>query len=490
MAEILKKINDKRKLLIEKKGITFGHIIPEVRKVPLVKPDFSKGVIISEIKRGSPSAGRISDIKDPVMLASSYLSGGASVISVLTEEEHFFGSLDDLMKVKNSFPDACILRKDFIQFEEEMEVTYNAGADMVLLIVASYNGSDDERKHLKRLYDAAVKAGLTPLVETHNEDEIKVALSIGADVIGINTRDLKTFIIDRNKAHYLRDLIPQGVNAVYESGIRSGYEGYLAGCSGFKGILVGTSLVKNRDAEYGVKKLCECFRKGLNDKRGFFKRIFTEIYSGRKPVVKICGITNLSDAVQAVNNGAFMIGFVMAESKRRIEPEKIREIVRELDKKVNKEYFKVAVVTEYTEDAVALYNDGVIDCIQYHGISDEDFINEALHLWYKAVNMKSVNDYPSDTLSPFILIDAFSENEKGGSGKRVNEQLVKEVLNITQNHLHIAGGINPANVGEIIKDYKPDMIDLSSGVEYSPGVKDHEKIKELFGSIKNENTIR
>ncbi len=480
MAEILKKINDVRQKKIEIQGFTFGHVIPPTRKVPLVVPDFENGIVICEIKRGSPSAGVIGEIKNPVELAGNYISGGAGVISVLTEEDHFFGSLNDLMDVKNKYPNACILRKDFIQYEEEMDITYRAGADMVLLIVASYNDCDASRSHLKKLYDKAIAVGLTPLVETHNEDEINVALGIGAKVIGINTRDLKTFVIDRNKAYYLKKMLPEGVFPIYESGIRSSYEGYLAGSGGFKGILVGTSLVKDASPKKAVSELVKNYTCGLKNQRSFFQTIFTAIYSSNKPVVKICGITTVEDAEKAIHSGADIVGFVMANSKRKVNYETVETICKAIGNRA----CKVAVVTDFSEDAIRLVNDRVIDAIQFHGfLQTEDELQKVTYPWYQAVNMSEISDFPKESTSPFILIDAFSE-EKGGSGKRIDDHLVSEVIELTGNHLCIAGGITPENVGEIIQKYKPDIIDLSSGVESEPGIKNHKRIEQLFEEIK------
>jgi len=145
MVKILREIYDRRMISLKEKGLTFGRNIPSERKVPLVRPSFEDGLLIAEIKRKSPSAGSIGEISDPCALAEIYLSSGAGMISVLTEEDYFGGSLDDLMAVKERFPNAAILRKDFIQQEDEVNIAYRAGADAVLVITAMFMDDFDTK---------------------------------------------------------------------------------------------------------------------------------------------------------------------------------------------------------------------------------------------------------------------------------------------------------------------------------------------------------
>ena len=144
MVEILSQITAKKAQAIGDKGFALGYTLPKNRIHPLIKPKLDDVFFIAEIKRASPSNAHIGDIPSTIALARDYLNGGAGAISVLCEEAYFKGSLQDLIDVKGAFPNACILRKDFIQSPEEIAVSFLAGADMVLLIVAMF--IDDFRK--------------------------------------------------------------------------------------------------------------------------------------------------------------------------------------------------------------------------------------------------------------------------------------------------------------------------------------------------------
>src|SRR6058998_3439905 len=144
--------------------------------------------IIAEFKRRSPSKGEISRNADPVAVAKTYQLGGAAAVSVLTEEDHFAGSLDDLCAVRQAIP-LPILRKDFIFDEYQVYESAAAGADALLLIVAALN--DETLERLRRITEDEL--GMDALVEVHTQDELARALRIGARLIGVNNRDLRTF---------------------------------------------------------------------------------------------------------------------------------------------------------------------------------------------------------------------------------------------------------------------------------------------------------
>ena len=158
--------------------------------------------VIAEVKRRSPSKGDLAEIADPAALARQYAAGGAAAISVLTEERRFGGSLADLRAVRAAV-DTPLLRKDFIVTSYQLLEARAAGADLALLIVAAL---DDDQ--LRRLYDEARELGLTVLVEVHDEPETERALALGAELIGVNSRNLKTLDVDPDTFGRLVPLLP------------------------------------------------------------------------------------------------------------------------------------------------------------------------------------------------------------------------------------------------------------------------------------------
>ena len=193
--------------------------------------------ILAEIKRASPSRGSLAAITDPAALAVSYETGGASAISVLTEGRRFHGSLTDLEQVRAavSIP---LLRKDFIGTPYQVFEARAAGADLVLLIVAAL-----DQATLVSLHDLIRELGMTALVETHSGDEVSRALDIGANLVGVNARDLSTFELDQNLFGTLADKIPSGVIRVAESAVKTAADVAHYRGAGADVVLVGEALV-------------------------------------------------------------------------------------------------------------------------------------------------------------------------------------------------------------------------------------------------------
>lgn len=199
--------------------------------------------VIAEIKRASPSKGDLAQIPDPAELAEAYESNGAAAISVLTEERKFKGSLGDLISVRAAVQ-VPILRKDFIAIEQQVLEARAYGADMVLLIVAGL-----EQNKLQSLFRFVSSLGMTPFVETHNAEEIHRAVDVGAELIGINARDLSTFDTDRELFASLVELLPRNSIAVAESAVRNltDVENYAK--AGADCVLIGEALVTGDPAE-------------------------------------------------------------------------------------------------------------------------------------------------------------------------------------------------------------------------------------------------
>ena len=194
--------------------------------------------IIAEVKRRSPSAGVIRATADPASIAAGYAAAGAAAISVLTEPEHFGGSLDDLAAVAATVDLPC-LRKDFIVDEVQLLEARAAGASLALLIVACLRD-----RELRALREAAEGLGLTCLVEAHDQAEVRRALDTGARVVGVNNRDLKTFAIDLAVAERLRPQIGDAAIAVAESGIRTRADLERLRAAGYDAFLVGSGLMQ------------------------------------------------------------------------------------------------------------------------------------------------------------------------------------------------------------------------------------------------------
>lgn len=205
--------------------------------------------VIAEIKRKSPSKGVLRANLDAAHIASLYEQGGASCLSVLTDEHFFGGSVDDLQiaRASTSLP---VIRKDFTVSEFDVLDARLMGADCVLLIAAAL--TDDE---LSRFHDLAVQIGLEVLVETHDEHELERALNVGATIVGVNQRDLITFEVDHARAERIASLIPPTVVRVAESGVRNADDARRLRDAGYDAVLVGESIVTSSDPVAAVRDL-------------------------------------------------------------------------------------------------------------------------------------------------------------------------------------------------------------------------------------------
>lgn len=197
--------------------------------------------VIAEVKRRSPSKGELADIADPAALAKLYSDGGAAVISVLTEARRFGGSLADFDAVRRSVS-VPMLRKDFMVREYQIFESRAHGADLILLIVAALSDAQ-----LRQFLDLTHRLGMEALVETHTAEEVRRAVALGARIIGINVRNLKTLAVDRRVFAELSGAIPRGTVIVAESGVRNVDDVALYAAQGAGAVLVGEALVSHSD---------------------------------------------------------------------------------------------------------------------------------------------------------------------------------------------------------------------------------------------------
>ena len=205
--------------------------------------------VIAEIKRRSPSRGLLNHDLDPKVVAEQYKNAGASCISVLTDSDFFGGSIDDLKSVRGAV-DLPVLRKDFTVSLNDICDAKLMNADCILLIVAALN-----KVELAEFHNFGLELGLDVLVEIHDESELDLALEVGAKMIGVNQRNLKTFEVDQQRAVRIAKKIPSSVVRVAESGVRTRDDALQLRDAGYHAVLVGESLVTSKNIAVTLNEL-------------------------------------------------------------------------------------------------------------------------------------------------------------------------------------------------------------------------------------------
>jgi indole-3-glycerol phosphate synthase/phosphoribosylanthranilate isomerase len=395
---------------------------------------------------------------------------GIQSVSVLTEEEYFSGSLQDLLNVKTACPDLAVLRKDFIISEEDVEISFRAGADAILLIASLL-----DRRTLMSMYKKAKSLGLEVLFEVHDEKDLVKAAHVQPTCTGFNSRDLNTFKIDLTVPIRLSAKTSWKTRKVFESGITSVEEADLALSCGFEGLLIGEAVMKNRSLIGGIKK-------SFITKKGNFWLLAFSKKKENRPLVKICGITTQKDAEMALDMGADILGFVFADSPRRASFSLLSRIEK-LD------VLKAGVVVlEKNQHSLPkkikdLMGNGLLDVVQFHGNESPVRCRTLAFPYYKAVRVKDNRDIEKIGLyrCPRVLFDTYVAHVPGGSGTTIPGTLVERIKE--RYPLWLAGGIGPYNVKDVLMKYRPELIDASSRLEMSPGRKDPGKMKTFFKEI-------
>ena len=242
---ILSKIVETKKREVAELKNREAEILSEAAAVSRVPIDFKERLasfnglaVISEVKKASPSAGVICPDFEPVKMATAYEAGGAAAISVLTDVDYFQGHPEYLRKIREHVK-IPLLRKDFIIDELQIHEALTLGADTYLLIVAILSPEE-----LKKLILVGKKLGMTPLVEIHDEEELDIALGAGAEVIGVNNRDLRNFTVDMGLTAKLSSKVPEGCILIGESGIKTVEDAAGLKKAGCKGVLIGETLMR------------------------------------------------------------------------------------------------------------------------------------------------------------------------------------------------------------------------------------------------------
>ena len=464
----------KRQQRIRSEGNEFGHSVPVERRVPIVPFPAPPG-IICEVKRRSPSRGDIDEEVDVAKHIGRYVEGGAGSVSVLTEEDYFHGELPDLIAAKEANPGVSFLRKDFLLSRADVDVSYRAGADAILLI-ASILDPDE----LADLEAYASSLGMTAMVEIHDTDDLQKARRFTPRCVGCNARNLATFAVDLLEPLVLRRAIDWQCTTVFESGIWNREDAAVAASSGFDAILVGESVVRDPGI---VPDLIDGFSSKASRFWGEVANRRSSDEKGRNPLIKICGLTRLEDVRLAVSLGADLLGFIFADESPRLTTAAFVSSIGAA------EALKVAVVVSdggvIPGEVSRLLESGAVDAVQLHGDEEPDECFDLAFPYYKACRVSAPGDLElvRRYRSPRVLLDAYSKRARGGTGQRIGDEIVAAAAE--SGPLWLAGGITEKNVSEIVRRFAPELIDAATGVEKAPGIKDHKKLEALFNNSRN-----
>ncbi len=442
----------------EQQRLAFAQSTPRDFLKSLMVP--SKIGLIAEVKRASPSKGIFAPEFDPVELAQLYAANGAAAISVLTEPHFFLGSPGYLTAI-NEVVHVPVLCKDFIIDEYQVYEARAWGADAILLICAIL-----DQVQLQRLIEVAHDLNMHCLVEVHNSEEVQTAISAGARIIGINSRDLKTFKILPNLIRELRPLIPKNTVVVAESGIHTIADARRLARYDVHAMLVGESLVTSQDIRAQIRTLL----KGANE----------------NVQVKICGLSTTDQILTARNAGVDLLGLMFYEqSPRYIQPQAAKEILKTYEEdQISPDIVGIFVNKEadYINDIV---EDVGLHFVQLHGDESPEFCTRIHRPVIKALRLNEKSD-PNLAEAYFhntwrILLDT-PTLKWGGTGETHDWVIARSIAQ--QTPLFLAGGLTPANVGEAIQQVQPWGVDVSSGVE-THGQKDIKKIQAFVENARN-----
>jgi indole-3-glycerol phosphate synthase/phosphoribosylanthranilate isomerase len=385
----------------------------------------------------------------------AYRRGGAAAISVVTEPDFFGGDLAWLPEVKR-ISGLPVLMKDFVVDEVQLDLALSLGADAVLLIVAALSDAE-----LIRLNAAGRARGLAVLVEAHDEEEVRRALAAGAQIVGLNARDLATFRVDLERVVALGRLLPPDVVRVAESGIHAPADVERLAEAGFDAFLVGESLLRSGDPARALRAL-----KGEGT---------TE--------VKVCGVTREEDLVAAEDLGADWIGLNLSpRSPRRVSRARARALAEasRFAKGV------VAVVAgNPVREAEEIVAEVRPDALQWHDdVTSRTGLDVPVPVWQAVKVGKDPLEEAASWPAEVLLLDAAHGSLAGGTGETWDWRLVSHFP--ATRRVFVAGGLSPANVAGAITACTPAGVDVASGVESATGIKDPTRLAAFFAAVRGE----
>ncbi len=498
-----------------KDNLPLSELQQQVERMPITKDFLFEQALqeldfnfICEVKKASPSKGIIAEDFPYLEIAKEYEMAGAAAISVLTEPDFFLGSPQYLQEIAEAVH-IPVLRKDFIIDEYQIYEAKLWGASAILLIAAILN---DET--MARFHKLADSLGLSCLVEAHDETEVLRAVNIGARIIGVNNRNLKDFTVDVNNSIRLRKLVDDSVIFVSESGLDTAADIQRLRDNKIHAALMGESFMRTNDkvaklAElYGpIRSKCYIHNNTERDRLGTEDTSNIEVpsaptvdeatQSSYEVKVKFCGISQEDTVPVLLETQPDYVGFIFAPSKRQVTVEQAKSITRSLQESVhttsgNKCCSRVGVFVNETIPTIVEITKAVpLSVVQLHGDETVTYIEtlrsqlreeqlESIEIW-KAIQVQGKEDILPWKQAPIdgLVVDAYSKEERGGTGKTIDWSLLDDV----QVPYYLAGGIGLHNVARAIRRLQPYGLDMSSSLETN-GQKDVKKIKSMAQIIK------
>ncbi len=435
--------------------------------------------VIPDIKVYSPKEGELLKGRDPVFYAQSLVSAGAPVLSVVTEEKEFHGSLQLLKDICSSVK-VPVLRKDFIEEAGDLDETIKAGASAILLMVACLG----ERK-LEMLYREALRRGLIPLVETHTKEELDFALRLVAPLIGINNRNILELERDNGDVRYAEKLLKMKADSehnafiIVESALGCADDVRTAVRAGADGVLTGTAILQAQDPQ--------AMYRAMSGKSG----------------LKICGVMDQAGVDICNEHLVDIIGFVVEypiDVPWNISRNQAKALIGGVKT-------KSCVVTGGSfEKVLGIARELRPNLLQLHyteTLKETDRIAAALH----ELGIRMIRSVPVNTAlrkqmfgaqsfmetihlldssqTDYILIDSRDAENAASGGKGLSfTQEEKEAIGNSSKQIILGGGITEKNAGRMSLEYLPDYIDIMTGSEDAPGKKSEQKIRRIVESIR------
>ena len=410
--------------------------------------------VIAEIKHRSPSAGILlpGAAQEIEATARTYRRGGAAALSVVVEQDFFGGDPAWIQRAKaaSGLP---VLMKDFVVDEAQLDFAVSLGADAVLLIVSALSAAD-----LGRLHAAARRRGLAVLVEAHGAEEVRRALAVEPEIVGVNARDLSTFEVDLASLEAVGREIPSAVVRVAESGVKTAADVSRLSAAGYGAFLVGETLLKSGDGAKAIRYLLGC---GTTE-------------------VKICGLTREEDVARCLRLGVDWIGLIFSpRSPRRLTLERGRALAEAARGAKGVVAVFGGNTTEEIRAAASFVRPDAVQLTDPPGSVEPPF---GPALWQTVGvgrdDLEKALSWPGDVLH----FDTAVAGQPGGTGMVFGWSWLLSLR--VRRPFVVAGGLRPENVRAAISAAHPFAVDTASGVESSPGIKDEAKVAAFVEQVR------